>query len=54
MVEKRLVVVAFVDVELMAVKLRRVVEPDRRRFEREVNPAVAVTVPVKLAAEEIV
>ena len=48
------VVVALLDVEFRAVKLSRVEEPERRRFERDVNPAVAVRVPVKLAAEDIV
>ena len=40
--------------ELEAVKFWRVEEPVRRRFERVVRPAVAVRVPVKLAAEEMV
>jgi hypothetical protein len=51
---KKFVVVALVEVELRAVKLSSVEEPERRRFESEVRPPVAVTVPVKLAAEEIV
>ena len=41
-------------VALIAVKFWRVVEPVRRRLERVVSPAVAVSVPVKFAAEEIV
>ncbi len=48
------VVVALLLVELRAVKLRSVLEPERRRFESEVRPAVAVSVPVKLAALLIV
>ena len=48
------VVVALLEVEFRAVKLSRVVEPERRRFERDVSPAVAVRVPVKLAADDIV
>ena len=53
-VEKRLVVVAWVPVALTKVKFCRVEEPVRRRVERVVSPPVAVRVPVKLAAEEIV
>jgi hypothetical protein len=59
-VAKKFVVVAFVPVAFCEVKSRRVVEPERRRFESEVKPPVAVRVvpiarePVKLAAEEIV
>lgn len=53
-VVKKLVVVADVEVEVSAVKSRSVVEPERSRLESEVSPAVAVNVPVKLAAEEIV
>ena len=53
-VEKRLVVVAFVPVALMKVKFWRVEEPVRRRLERVVRPPVTLSVPVKLAAEEIV
>ncbi len=41
-------------VELRAVKFCKVEEPLSNRLERFVKPAVAVTVPVKLAAEEIV
>jgi len=51
---KKLVVVAFVEVELRAVKFCRVEDPESKRFERVVRPPVAVTVPVKLAADEIV
>ena len=53
-VAKKLVVVALVVVELTAVKSLRVVEPERSKLESEVRPAVAVRVPVKLAAEDIV
>lgn len=53
-VAKKLVVVAEVPVAFEKVKFWRVVEPDRRRFESEVRPAVAVKVPVKLAADEMV
>ena len=53
-VEKRLVEVAWVPVALTKVKFCKVLDPERRRFERVVRPPVAVTVPVKLAAEEIV
>jgi len=53
MMAKR-VVVAFVEVELRAVKFCRVEDPESKRFERVVRPPVAVTVPVKLAADEIV
>ena len=38
-VEKKLVVVALVEVELRAVKLRRVVEPVKRRLEAVVRPS---------------
>ena len=48
------VVVALVEVEFRAVKLSKVLEPERRRFDNEVKPAVAVKVPVKLAAVEMV
>jgi hypothetical protein len=48
------VVVALVEVELRAVKLRSVVEPESKRFESEVNPEVTLRVPVKEAAEEMV
>ena len=54
LVLKRFVVVAEVLVELIAVKFKRVELPESKRLEREVNPPVAVRVPVKLAAEEIV
>ena len=54
LVEKRLVEVASVVVECVAVNLWSVEEPDIKRFESEVRPPVAVTVPVKFAAEEIV
>ena len=53
-VENRLVVVAEVEVELIAVKLRRVDEPVSSKLERVVSPPVAVNVPVKLAADDIV
>jgi hypothetical protein len=53
-VTARLVVVALVPVPLTKVKLRRVVEPESSKFERLVSPAVAVRVPVKLAALEMV
>ena len=51
---KKLVVVALVPVAFVKVRSWRVDEPVRRRFESVVRPAVAVSVPVKLAAEEIV
>ena len=51
---KKLVVVAFVEVELREVKFWKVLEPVTRRFESEVKPPVAVSVPVKFAAEEMV
>jgi len=54
LVAKKLVVVAEVPVAFRKVKFWRVDEPVRRRFERVVSPAVAVRVPVKLAAEEMV
>jgi len=53
-VEKRLVVVAEVPVALMKVKFWRVEEPVVRRLERVVRPPVTLSVPVKLAEEEIV
>jgi len=59
-VAKRLVVVAFVVVELSPVKFWRVEEPVTRRFESVERPPVAVRVvptlrePVRLAALEIV
>jgi hypothetical protein len=59
-VAKKLVVVAFVLVEFRAVKSRRVVEPERSRFESEVRPPVAVRVvptvsdPVRLAVADMV
>jgi hypothetical protein len=46
--EKNVVVVA-----PRAVKFWRVVEPVRRRFESVVNPPVAVSVPVKLAVDDM-
>jgi hypothetical protein len=49
-----LVVVAEVEVELIAVKLSKVEEPVKRRLERVVKPPVAVRVPVKLAEDDIV
>ncbi len=48
------VVVAFVVVLFTPVKFCNVVEPVRRRFAKVANPPVAVSVPVKLAAEEMV
>ena len=53
-VEKKLVVVAELPVALTKVKFCRVELPESSRFESEVKPAVAVKVPVKLAAELIV
>ena len=53
-VVKMVVEVALVVVEFNPVKLRRVVEPLKRRFESEVKPPVAVRVPVKFASDEIV
>jgi hypothetical protein len=53
-VEKRDVVVALVPVALTNVKFWRVEEPVSSRFESVVSPPVAVTVPVKLAADDIV
>ena len=47
-------VVAEVEVELMAVKFCKVEEPVRRRLDKVERPPVAVNVPVKLAAEEMV
>ena len=47
-------VVAWVLVLLTAVKFWRLDEPVTRRFERVVSPAVAVRVPVKFAAEDMV
>jgi hypothetical protein len=53
-VEKRLVVVAEVVVELIAVKLSKVLDPVKSKLERVVRPPVAVRVPVKLAVDDIV
>jgi hypothetical protein len=59
-VAKKFVEVAEVVVARRAVKFCRVDEPERRRFDSEVRPPVAVRVvpiarePVKLAADEIV
>jgi hypothetical protein len=53
-VVKKLVEVALVEVELIAVKFWRVDEPLTKRLERVAKPPVAVRVPVKLAALEIV
>ena len=53
-VAKKLVVVAEVPVAFTKVKFWRVVDPERRRLESEVRPPVAVRVPVKFAAEEMV
>jgi hypothetical protein len=47
-VAKELVVVALDEVELRAVKLSRVEEPESSRLESEVKPAVAVRVPLKI------
>jgi hypothetical protein len=49
-----LVVVALVEVEFRAVKFWRVEEALTLRLERVVKPLVMVTVPVKLAAFEMV
>ena len=54
LVEKRLVVVAWEPVALVKVKSWRVEEPESRRLMSVVKPPVAVSVPVKLAAEEMV
>jgi hypothetical protein len=51
---KKFVVVAFVVVECVAVNLWSVEDPVSNRFESVVSPAVAVRVPVKLAADEMV
>ena len=51
---ERLVEVALVEVLFSAVKLSKVEEPERRRLESEVKPAVAVKVPVKFAALDMV
>ena len=48
------VVVALLEVEFRAVKLSKVEEPESSKLLSEVCPAVAVKVPVKLAALEIV
>ena len=48
------VVVALLEVEFNAVKFNKVVEPESRRFESEVSPAVAVKVPVKFEALDMV
>lgn len=53
-VEKKLVVVALVPVAFRKVKFCKVDEPVTRRLERVESPPVAVSVPVKLAALEIV
>jgi hypothetical protein len=53
-VTAKFVVVAEVVVAFRAVKFWRVVEPDSRRFDSEVSPAVAVSVPVKFAVLDIV
>ena len=54
LVAKKFVVVALVPVALTKVKFCKVVEPLSNKLESEVKPPVAVRVPVKLAAEEIV
>ncbi len=53
-VAKKLVVVALLEVEFKAVKLSKVELPESKRLDKLVKPAVAVKVPVKLAAELIV
>ena len=53
-VAKRLVDVALVVVEFTPVKFCRVDEPVRSRLERVVRPPVAVRVPVRLAADDMV
>ena len=50
----REVVVALVPVAFTKVKFCKVEEPVRRRLAKVVSPPVAVTVPVKLAADEMV
>ena len=52
-VAKKLVEVEFVVVDWSAVKFWRVEEPLTWRLDRVVRPAVAVSVPVKLAEEEM-
>ena len=52
--EKKFVVVACEEVELTAVKFCKVLEPVTWRLDSQVRPPVAVTVPVKFAALEIV
>ena len=52
--EKKLVVVALVPVAFTKVKFWRVEEPVSKRLESVVRPLVTVSVPVKLAAEEMV
>ena len=53
-VAKKFVEVLFVVVEFTAVKFCKVLDPVRSKLESVVSPAVAVRVPVKLAAEEMV
>ena len=53
-VAKKVVEVALVEVEFSPVKLSKVEEPERSKLESEVKPPVAVKVPVKLAALEMV
>lgn len=53
-VANKFVVVALVPVAFTKVKFCSVVDPERSKFERLVSPAVAVRLPVKLAALEIV
>jgi hypothetical protein len=48
------VVVAAVPVAFTKVKFWKVLEPVSKRFERVVSPPVAVSVPVKLAVDEMV
>jgi hypothetical protein len=52
--ENKLVVVALVPVALIKVKFWSVDDPVTSKFESVVKPPVAVMVPVKLAAEEMV
>ena len=53
-VAKKLVEVPLVEVELRRVMFWKVLDPFNRRLESVVRPAVAVNVPVKLAALDIV
>lgn len=53
-VTAKVVDVAFVVVELTPVKFCRVVEPFNNKLDKLVSPLIAVSVPVKLAALDIV